>query len=82
MFGDSGIKMTPLDEKTLKKLEEQFPVGSRVILVEMKDYYAPPTGTRGTVTYIDSMGTIFVKWDNGSGLGVAYGIDKCERIFE
>lgn len=82
MFGNSGIKATPLKEETLKRLEEQFPIGSRVELDKMEDYSAPIAGTKGTVTYIDSMGTIFVKWDNGSGLGVVYGIDKCHKIFE
>jgi hypothetical protein len=33
-----------------------------------------------TVLCVDDMATIHVAWDNGSGLGVAYGEDYCRRI--
>jgi hypothetical protein len=37
-------------------------------------------GDKGTVSLVDSIGTIFVDWDNGSGLGVAYGEDRVRRL--
>ena len=43
----------------------------------MDDPYAPPLGTEGTVIHVDSLGTIYVQWDNGSALGVAFDEDKC-----
>ena len=46
----------------------------------MDDVQAPPIGTLGTVVGVDSIGTIHVNWDNGCGLGVAYGEDACRRI--
>jgi hypothetical protein len=48
----------------------------------MDDCQAPPIGTKGTVRGVDDIGSIMVAWDNGSGLSVAYGEDRCRRIDE
>ena len=66
----------------IKRLKEQYPSGTRIKLVEMNDISAPPIGTLGTVNYVDDIGTIHVKWDNGSMLGVAYPEDKIIKIFK
>jgi hypothetical protein len=29
-----------------------------------------PAGTRGVVTFVDDLGTVHVRWDNGSTLGL------------
>ena len=42
----------------------------------MDDIQAPPTGTLGTVRYVDDIGTIHIKWDNGSSLGLVIGEDR------
>lgn len=72
--------MTALDELTLKKLREVFPEYSRVKLVDMDDPNAPPNGIHGTVIDVDDMGTIHVSWDNGSSLGVVWGVDKAAPL--
>ena len=64
----------------IEKLRNSYPQGTRVELVSMDDPQAPPIGTLGTVIGVDDLGTIHVNWDNGSGLGVAYGEDSCRRI--
>ena len=64
----------------IESLRENFPAGCRVELVKMDDPQAPPIGTCGTVIAVDDIGTIHVAWDNGSGMGVAYGEDDCRRI--
>ena len=46
----------------------------------MNDVQAPPIHTKGVVRHVDDIGTIFVNWETGSGLGVAYGEDRCRRI--
>ncbi len=69
-----------LSEKALNSLRERFPTGCRVELLQMEDEYAPPRGTIGTVTGIDSTGSLLVDWDNGSGLNVLYGIDRVRKI--
>ena len=68
-------------QQQVERLRQQYPVGTRIVLHRMDDPYAPiPPGTKGTVTYVDDMGQIGVAWDNGSGLGAAYGADVIRRI--
>lgn len=69
-------------KETVERLRKQYPEGSRVELVSMNDPYTTlRPGDRGTVSGVDDIGTLFIKWDNGSGLGVAYGEDQV-RIVE
>jgi hypothetical protein len=69
--------MSFLKENLLK----QYPVGTRVELVQMNDPYSKlQPGDLGTVNYIDDMGTIFCSWDRGSGLGVIYGLDMIRKV--
>lgn len=68
------------DQETLKMIRLQYPTGSRVELVQMDDPQAPPIGTKGTVYMVDSVGTVHVNWDNGSGLGAAYGVDVIRKV--
>ena len=72
--------MRTLRRETIEYLKENFPRGCRVELIRMDDPQAPPIGTLGTVIGVDDVGTIHVNWDNGSGLGVAFGEDDCRRI--
>ncbi len=66
-------------KEDVKRLRGEFPAGSRVELIWMDDPQAPPIGTTGTVVAVDDAGTIHVKWDNGSRLGIAYGVDCCRK---
>ena len=72
--------MRVISKEALQALRERFPKGTRVELVQMDDPQAPPIGTKGTVISVDDIGTIHVKWDSGSGLGVAYGEDVCRKV--
>lgn len=46
-------------------------VGQRIRLTHMGSDPDPiPAGTMGTVTFVDSIGTTFVAWDNGRRLGL------------
>ena len=63
-------------------LRSQYTPGTRVELLQMKDIQAPPVGTKGTVIGIDDTGSLMMRWDNGSGLNVLYGIDRCRIITE
>ena len=72
--------MRTLRRETIEYLRESFPRGCRVEILRMEDPQAPPVGTLGTVIGVDDLGTIHVNWDNGSGLGVAYGEDYAVRI--
>jgi hypothetical protein len=64
--------------ESTKKL---YPPGTRIELLSMSDSYAPvPSGTRGTVKFVDSMGTIFPEWDNGRSLGVVSSEDSFRKL--
>ena len=71
-----------ISRDTLSRLKQNYPSGTRVELVKMDDPQAPPIGTRGTVFGVDDIGSIMVKWDNGSTLSVVYGEDACKIIEE
>ena len=66
----------------VQRIREQYPIGTRVKLIHMEDPYnrVLRPGDCGTVNHVDDIGTVFVSWDRGSGLGVVIGIDEIEVI--
>ena len=74
--------MNVITKEALQVLREQFPKGTRLELIEMDDPYNRKLvpGCRGTVTSVDSLGTIHVAWDCGSSLGIVYGVDRCRKL--
>ena len=64
--------------ESTKKL---YPPGTRIELLSMSDSYAPvPSGTRDTVKFVDSMGTIFPEWDNNRTIGIVPGEDSFRKL--
>jgi hypothetical protein len=56
-------------------------VGKRVRLDYHTDQFSRlKIGTEGTVRFVDGMGTVFVKWDDGSSLGMIPGSDSFSLI--
>ena len=74
--------MRTINKHALEALRKFYPRGARVELLKMDDPQAPPVGTKGTVIAVDDIGSILVRWDNGSGLNVVYGEDSARRIDE
>lgn len=75
--------MKEIHYETLKALKEQFPKGTRVELIKMDDPHSTlKPGDKGTVAFIDDIGTIHVNWDKGSSLGIIYGEDICRKVKE
>ena len=68
----------------VSSIQERYPAGTRVELIEMNDPYNTKLvpGSRGTVRFVDSAGTIHVAWDCGSSLGGAYGEDRVKTLDE
>lgn len=56
-------------------------VGKRVRLVSCTDEYTLlRAGDEGTVSFVDDTGTVFVRWDSGSNLGLIPGVDQWKVI--
>ena len=67
--------------RTVEMLRERYPTGCRVELVSMNDPYSRlKPGDQGEVVMVDDIGTVHVRWDCGSSLGVAYGEDQIKRL--
>ena len=71
-----------IDKSIPEKIQRQYPPGTRIVLDSMNDPDSPPTGTQGTVTAVDAIGTIHVNWDNGSTLPVILTGDSCSAVDE
>ena len=71
---------TTINREHILKLKKEYPSKTKIRLIHMNDYQAPPTGTIGTVTSVDDIGTIHVSWENGSSLGLIPGEDSFEKI--
>ena len=69
-----------VSRKTVARLREYYPAGTRVELLQMDDAQAPPPGAKGTVQGVDDAGSVMVAWDNGSHLNVLYSIDKIKKF--
>lgn len=68
-----------ISKEMINKLEEKYPIGTRVKLIETEDDQAPQIGTLGTVYGVYDIGSILVEWDNGSTLNVILRVEKIEK---
>ena len=74
--------MKTISKEQLEYMRKIYTPGTRVKLEYMDDIQAPPVGTSGTVKGVDDIGSIMVRWDNGSSLSIVYGYDRCTVIKE
>ena len=52
-------------------------IGKRITLIFTSDEYTKlKPGDKGTIGFVDAVGTIFVIWDSGSLLGLVPGEDR------
>ena len=66
-----------MERKMVNFIREQYPPGTRIRLNAMDDPYAPILpGTEGEVDFVDDIGTIHMKWDNGRSLALIPGEDS------
>lgn len=70
------------NRKKVELIRRKYPIGTRIKLNYMKDDYPVPSGTCGTVDYVDDEGNIGMKWDNGRTLSLIYDIDNFQKIDE
>jgi len=69
-----------LTAKEIAEIRLNFPPDTRIELIHMEDNWAVPSGTRGTVDYVDDAGQIHMKWDNGRTLAIVPQVDKFRKL--
>ncbi len=71
-------------KEILERLRRQYPEGTHIELIRMDDPYNKRLvpGSRGTVQFVDSAGTLQMRWDCGSSLGLIPGEDDFRIIEE
>jgi hypothetical protein len=60
--------------------QRELLIGRRVRCIQMDDPHPVPSGTEGTVEFVDDMNQIHVKWDNGSTLALIPESDTYELL--
>lgn len=69
------------NRRKIDMIKERYPEGTRICLDSMDNDPRPIlSGTKGTVQFVDDMGTLFCKFDNGRSLGVIPGEDSFHTI--
>lgn len=69
-------------KEIVESILREYPEGTRIELLAMDDFQAPPIGAHGTVKGVDDTGSLLVRWDNGSRLNVIYGEDRVRKLEE
>jgi hypothetical protein len=63
--------------------KKAYPAGTRIQLDSMADDPNPiPRGTKGSVIFVDDVGTLHCKFDNGRSLGMCPDVDSFHKIIE
>jgi len=64
-----------------KYYKDLYPPGTRIQLISMEDPYDPvPDGTKGTVEFVDDLGQLHMKWDNGRTLAIVPSQDRFRKL--
>lgn len=72
--------MNFMKQNEVEMLRRQYPPGTKIRCIHMNDDCHPVTpGTTGIVRFVDDAGTIHVRWENRSSLGLVPGEDKFEK---
>ena len=72
-----------MNKRTIEMYRQIYHRGTRIECIHMDDPYHPiEPGTKGTVDFVDDMGTVHMEWDNGRTLGLVLGEDEFRIIKE
>ena len=73
------MSLTELSKEQIKKIKEEYPSGTEIIVDRMADDPRPVApGTQGTVIAVDDIGTLHCNF-NGRQLGVIPGVDSFHK---
>lgn len=70
-----------MELRELRRLRNKYLPGTLIMLIHMEDIQAPSFGTKGRVEFVDDIGQIHIKWENGSSLALIDGVDMF-RVLE
>ena len=62
------------------EIREMYPEGTQIVLEEMSGESQMPCGLKGTVKFVDDIGQIHMKWDNGSSLALNVDEDVFNKV--
>ena len=66
-----------------ERYKMSYPPGTRIMLLSMGDDPRPiAENTRGTVDFVDDIGTVHCTFDNGRSLGMVPGEDSFRKLTE
>ena len=73
--------MKQCDLMRVQHYKEEFPAGTRVLLVHMnKDPRPVPDNTKGTVCLVDDIGQMHCTFDNGTSHTLIPGVDIFHKL--
>ena len=61
-------------------IKKNYPQGTRIELGSMVGERQMPSGLQGNVEFVDDIGQIYVKWDNGSNLALVPEEDSFRKL--
>ena len=68
-------------KKRIESIKQRYPEGTRICVDSMGDDPRPiEPGTKGTVIWVDDIGTVHCNFDNGRRLGLIVGEDSFHVI--
>ena len=67
-------------KKELERIRREYPVGTIIELIEMRDKSAPPVGTLGEVVGCDDAGDLLLRWATGSRLKIIISEDRFRKV--
>lgn len=69
------------NKEYIEQLRKKYPIGTKIQLISMCDEKYPVLPeTIGEVTHIDDMGSIHMKWQNGSSLAIIPEVDSFKVV--
>lgn len=69
------------NRKRIESIKQRYPEGTRICVDSMGDDPRPiESGTKGTVIWVDDIGTVHCNFDNGRRLGLIVGEDSFHVI--
>ena len=69
------------NRRRIESIKQRYPEGTRICVDSMGDDPRPiESGTKGTVDWVDDIGTVHCNFDNGRRLGLIVGEDSFHVI--